>query len=79
MLQHLVTEIFVDSILPVEARLPRLGRVRISMIMMMRMMISNDDNDDEDDNGVQYWIIIMVAMCNSDQRNHVPIHSIDKR
>lgn len=72
MLQHLVTEIFVDSILPVEARLPRLGRVRISMIMMMRMMIGNDDNDDKDDYGVQYWIMIMISICNSAQRNHVP-------
>ena len=42
------------------------------MIMMMRMMIGNDDNDDEDDYGVQYWIMIMISICNSAQRNHVP-------
>ena len=42
------------------------------MIMMMRMIIVNDDNDDEDDYGVQYWIMIMISICNSDQRNHVP-------
>ena len=47
--------------------------VRITIMMMIMMISGNDDdNDDGDEYGVQYWIMIMISICNSDQRNHVP-------
>ena len=39
MLKHLVPKIFVDLVLPVESRLPRLGIIIVILMIIMMLMI----------------------------------------